>query len=214
MPQQTMPTRSGGAVRNAPQNDEEDVDTAGDGAEDRSGSAEDRLSARDKLFEAIDAKRNAAVQADVDYAFATGDPAAAQAEAERRANQSKSTEEDAAASARKAAPADKSSNGTAAGSRRQDVSETPSEADGGGEVSDDDTAAVNLPPEVVLRAGKAHLKLKVDGREQFVPLDTAIAQLQKGGAAEVRLQQAAELRKQLDARATELDAREASISVR
>lgn len=198
------PTQQGG-VRNAPQNDEEDVDTAGNGAEDRSGSAEDRLSARDKLFEAIDAKRNAAVQADVDYAFATGDPAAAQAEAERRANAKEAADESGTKPGSKA---------PAAGPRKQEASATPTEADGGGDVTDDDAATMQLPPDVILRAGKAHLRLKVDGKEQLVPLDTAIAQLQKGGAAEVRLQQAAELRKKLDARSTELDAREASISVR
>lgn len=201
-----MPTPKGGDVRNAPQNDQEDVDTTGDGAEDRSGSAEDRLSERERLFAAIDAKRNAGVQEDIDYAFSTGDPAAAQAEAARRANAKEAADETSRTTDAAKAPA--------AGPKKQDASSAPSEAEGGDVDTVVDDAALQLPPEVVNHAGKAHLRLKVDGKEQLVPLDTAIAQLQKGGAAEVRLQQAAELRKQLEARATALSAKEAEINAR
>jgi len=184
------------------QNEDADLDTAEGGAEDRSGSAEDRLSAREKLFEQIDAKRNAGVQQDIDYAFSTGDPAAAQAEAERRANVKNAAE----------VGANPGSKASAAGPKKQDASAAPTEAEGDDGAEDD--AASTLPPEVVFHAGKAHLRLKVDGKEQLTPLDTAIAQLQKGTAAEVRLQSAAELRKQLDARATALAAKEAEINAK
>lgn len=200
MPNKTMPTRSGGAVRTAPQNDEDDVVATNEGAEDRSGSAEERLGSREAMFAAIDAKRNAAVQQDIDYAFETGDPAAAQAEAARRTRQAiKDKEASANAEAQSAAddaPANAQDNGAAG-------------EDEGAE-TDDGAASTNLPSEVVMSGGKAMLKLKVDGKERLVPLDTAIAQLQKGGAAEVRLQQAAELRKQLDVREASLNAREAA----
>lgn len=179
------------------QNQDEDVDTAGSGAEDRTGSAEDRLSEREKLFEQIDAKRNAGVQQDIDYAFATGDPAAAQAEAERRTK----------------------AQGTAAKAVTSPAADNPASAENtavveGADADKDDGVAPDLPPEVVFHAGKAHLRLKVDGKEQLTPLDTAIAQLQKGGAAEVRLQQAVELRKQLDVRATAITAKEAELNAK
>ena len=196
------PTVKGGAVRTEPQNDETDVDAPGEGAEDRSGSAEERLSGREALFAKIDAQRNVAVQQDIDYAFETGDPAAAQAEAARRANKAAKDNE-----------------------RQQDAESSPAEAaaavategDAPAEVEPGDAAAKDAPADpladyiVVGTDGKPAMRLKVDGKEKLVPLDAARAQLQKGDAAEVRLQQAAELRKQLTAKEQELTAREAKL---
>jgi hypothetical protein len=178
-----MPTKNGGGS----QIEEEGVEGAGEGAEDRTGSAEERLGSREALFAAIDAKRNAGVQEDIDYAFATGDPAAAQAEADRRKNVKPDEGAAPAVAAKPAAVAEEADVDT-------DVDVEPA-----------------LPPEVVMSGGKAMLKLKVDGREKLVPLDSAIATLQKGEAAEVRLQSAAELRKSLDAREAALRTREAQV---
>jgi hypothetical protein len=179
------PTKNGGGS----QIEDEGIDAPREGGEDRTGSAEERLGSREALFAAIDAKRNAGVQEDIDYAFATGDPAAAQAEADRRKNVKPADADTGVVTKTAAAPA------------------PAEEADADTDVDVEPA----LPPEVVMQGGKAMLKLKVDGREKFVPLDSAIATLQKGEAAEVRLQSAAELRKNLDARQAELDAREARL---
>src|ERR1035437_153829 len=53
---------------------------------------------------------------------------------------------------------------------------------------------------VVRVDGKPMFRTLVDGKEQFIPLDRARAQLQKHLAADIRLQQASERQKQLDAR--------------
>lgn len=52
--------------------------------------------------------------------------------------------------------------------------------------------------------GAAYFKAVVDGESKLIPLDRAQAQLQKHEAADVRLQQASELRRSLDARAEQL----------
>src|ERR1041385_8254945 len=199
------PTVKGGAVRTEPQNDEIDVDAPGEGAEDRSGSAEERLSGREALFAAIDAKRNAAVQEDIDYAFETGDPAAAQAEAARRTRQAEKDKE----------PKDEKTEGAedSAGKAGESPAVKTDEAEEGADVTDDNapSEADPLADFVVLQGGKPMMKLKVDGKEKLVPLEAARAQLQKGDAAEVRLQQAAELRKALTAKEAELNAREAKL---
>jgi hypothetical protein len=67
---------------------------------------------------------------------------------------------------------------------------------------------------VVRVDGKPMFKTLVDGKEELIPLDRARQQLQKHLAADVRLQQAAELRKQLDARAAALQATEAQLKSR
>jgi hypothetical protein len=67
---------------------------------------------------------------------------------------------------------------------------------------------------VVRVDGKPMFKTLVDGKEELIPLDRARQQLQKHLAADVRLQQAAELRKQLDARAAALQQTEAQLKAR
>lgn len=67
---------------------------------------------------------------------------------------------------------------------------------------------------IVVKDGKATIRLKVDGQDREIPLETARAQLQKGVAAEVRMQQAAEQRKQNDTRAEQLRQQEAALTVR
>lgn len=59
--------------------------------------------------------------------------------------------------------------------------------------------------------GKAMVKLKVDGKEELMPLETARATLQKHEAADRRLQQAAEQAKDLQRREAALQAREAEV---
>jgi len=67
---------------------------------------------------------------------------------------------------------------------------------------------------VVRVDGKPMFKTLVDGKEELIPLDRARQQLQKHLAADVRLQQAAELRKQLDAKAAALKETEAQLKAR
>lgn len=67
---------------------------------------------------------------------------------------------------------------------------------------------------VFIQDGKAVVKLKVDGREQTISADEARTILQKNVSADARLQQAAQLRKDLDARAATIQAREADIATR
>lgn len=73
---------------------------------------------------------------------------------------------------------------------------------------------------IVVQGGKPMIKLKVDGKEQLVALDTARVQLQKHTAADQRLARAAEAQRQNEAREialrerdTQLREREARIAV-
>lgn len=67
---------------------------------------------------------------------------------------------------------------------------------------------------VVRVEGKPMFKTVVDGKEVLIPLDRARAQLQKHLAADIRLQQAADLRKQLDAREQSIRNVEATLKTR
>ncbi len=67
---------------------------------------------------------------------------------------------------------------------------------------------------VVRVEGKPMFKTLVDGREVLVPLDRARAQLQKHLAADIRLQQAAEQKRQLDAREQSIRNVEATLKTR
>jgi|GEM_PF-2480542 len=62
--------------------------------------------------------------------------------------------------------------------------------------------------------GKPMIKTIVYGQERLVPLETARAELQKIGAGDERLRQAAELQKKLDARAAQLQKTEAELAAR
>jgi hypothetical protein len=67
---------------------------------------------------------------------------------------------------------------------------------------------------VVRVEGKPMFKTLVDGREVLVPLDRARAQLQKHLAADIRLQQASERQRQLDAREQSIRNVEATLKTR
>jgi hypothetical protein len=67
---------------------------------------------------------------------------------------------------------------------------------------------------VVRVEGKPMFKTLVDGKEVLVPLDRARAQLQKHLAADIRLQQAAEQKRQLDAREQSIRNVEATLKTR
>ena len=69
--------------------------------------------------------------------------------------------------------------------------------------------------EYVVRVdGKPMFKTLVDGREQLIPLDRARQQLQKHLAADIRLQQATEQKRQLDAREQSIRNVEATLKTR
>ena len=69
--------------------------------------------------------------------------------------------------------------------------------------------------EFVVRVdGKPMFKTLVDGQEKLIPLEAARAQLQKHLAADIRLQQAAEQRRALEAREKALQANEAAMRSR
>lgn len=65
---------------------------------------------------------------------------------------------------------------------------------------------------IVMDGDSPAMRLKVDGREQLIPLDKARVELQKREAADRRLQEAAEWRKENERRAKELDEREARLA--
>ena len=67
---------------------------------------------------------------------------------------------------------------------------------------------------VVRVQGKPMFKTLVDGIEQLIPLDRARQQLQKHLAADIRLQQAAEQKRQLDAREQSIRNVEATLKTR
>ena len=67
---------------------------------------------------------------------------------------------------------------------------------------------------VVRQDGKAMFKTVVDGKQILIPLDKARAQLQKHLAADARLMQAAEQKRQLDAREAQLRTTEATLAAR
>jgi len=67
---------------------------------------------------------------------------------------------------------------------------------------------------VVRKDGKPMMKLMVYGQEKLVPLEVARAELQKIGAGDERLRQAAARQKELDARAEQLRRTEAELASR
>lgn len=67
---------------------------------------------------------------------------------------------------------------------------------------------------VFMQEGKAMVRLKVDGAERLISADEARTMLQKNVAADARLQEAARLRKDLDARAVQIQAQAADLAKR
>jgi hypothetical protein len=67
---------------------------------------------------------------------------------------------------------------------------------------------------VFMQEGKPMVRLKVDGAERLISADEARTMLQKNVAADVRLQEAARLRKDLDARAVQIQAQAADLAQR
>lgn len=67
---------------------------------------------------------------------------------------------------------------------------------------------------IVMDGDKPMFKTKVDGQERLVPLENARAQLQKHVAAEIRLQNAAEKDKELNAREAEIQKNEAALQAK
>lgn len=65
---------------------------------------------------------------------------------------------------------------------------------------------------IVMDGENAMFRTKVDGQERLIPLDAARTQLQKHVAAEIRLQQVAEERKDLDAREEQIRINEAALA--
>jgi hypothetical protein len=177
----------------ASQTEDETVDQT---QETKEPSREKPANPRDAIFARIDALREQGLEKDGDYALRTGHPMAVQVEAERRAKNAAEP------------PAE---------SKPAVVQEEPVAAAAEDPQGSDDTEVVANPLEahgIVLKDGKPALKLKVDGKESLVPLDTARATLQKHTAAEVRLQQAAEQRRQNDEYANRLAAKEAELNAR
>lgn len=191
-----MPTKTA-AQGTASQTDDETIEQTQEGAESTRAQPE-KLTAREELFARIDEMRGQALQKDAEYALESGHPMAVQVEAERRAK----------------APAESGSG--AAGDKDDAATDSPVT-----EGAEADTEAASVPANeelaqhgIVLKNGKPAMKLKVDGKEQLVPLDTARATLQKHTAADARLQQAATERAANERRAAELAAKEAELNAR
>jgi len=67
---------------------------------------------------------------------------------------------------------------------------------------------------IVMDGENAMFRTKVDGEDKLIPLDTARTQLQKHVAADVRLQQAAKERKELEAREEAIRQNEAALQAK
>ncbi len=106
--------------------------------------------------------------------------------------------------------------------------ETPTDPDGAASVAPlHDESPPEAPPAlpqdlegdpladyVVMHEGKPMFKVRVDGQDMMMPLDRARQQIQKHEAAEVRLQNAAALQRQLDERAQALEENEAAFNAK
>lgn len=188
------PTPKGGANR-APENEE--LDTQGDSGDADEGAGHERPpSARDEVIARMDARNAESRRVEMDRAEQEGVLGAEPFDAD--ADDAGEEEPAQKPAARKPRPATEESAPAVAGASKEDDS---GEAD-------------PLADYVILHEGRPMFRAKVDGQERLIPLDTARQHLQKHVAADIRLQQAAEVRRQLDTRATQIQAREADLSKR
>lgn len=178
-----------------------------------------QLSARDEMLAELDRQIEEQRTQDEEYMLRSGDPRAIQLKAQMDAERG-ATDPDAGADAGGAGEAQEAQ---PAGEEEQAGTESggaPSEPDD--EAARQARVATEVRPNgedplaefVVRQNGKPMMKLLVDGRERFVPLEDARRQLQKHAAADIRLQQAAELKKNLDAREAQIRQSEAALRAR
>jgi len=72
----------------------------------------------------------------------------------------------------------------------------------------------DLAEHIVMHEGQPMFKAKVDGQDMLIPLDRARQQIQKHEAAELRLQNAANMQRQLETREAALQQNEAALQTR
>lgn len=213
-----MPTPKGGTE----QTGVAEVDAAVDNGEPTRKSPQ--LSARERALASMDAKILEQREADHAEALAAGNPIALALEAERlgQSTEDESFEGRTSPRAPVAAP---STRRIPEVSGMEDETEdptptelvaavprkaTPSKAAPAGAAATADP----LGQFVVVKDGKQMVRLMVDGREILMDADKARAQLQKGTAADVRLQQATQARKQLELDRAALASQEAAFAAR
>lgn len=161
------------------------------------------LSARDQLLEQMDAQiAERRVEDDQEY-LRSADPRAAAIYAEMGRES-------------RGEPVSVDSTDAAAGQEAQPITQDVegAEAAAARQVQVDNTGADPLAEYVVREGGKPMFKTLVDGQVKLIPLETARVQLQKHLAADIRLDQATQRRKELDARERQLNATAAQLATR
>lgn len=190
-----MPTESGGASQNGEQSvDAVQISSSNAGGQKPPERKDPKISARDRMLADLDAQIVEQRTNENQQFLESADPRAAALYAEMNreaAGLPISTDRTQQASAARPAPAH-----TEAEPAAEAAEATAAEA-----VQIDDQGNDPLAEFIVREAGKPPMfKTVVNGRTVLVPLDRARQQLQKHIAADVRLQQASERHKQLDAR--------------
>lgn len=215
-----MPTPQGGA-KTGVANSAAPVDNRN--ADGSTPAQDPKLTARERALASMDAKIWAQRDADHAEALAAGDPLAVALEKERLGLAEDDASFEAVTQIRPAVVAprarpevsglDEEEDDTAPAPRTRKPTVL---ADGPGTVAEADRAATvdPLADFIVMKDGKPMVQLKVDGQVRLIPADQARAQLQKATAAELRLQQATQMRKQNEAQAASLTAREANVAAR
>lgn len=209
-----MPTPTGGADTSVANSSTTVDNSNADGSTVRK---DPKLTARERALASMDAKILQQRETDHAAALAEGNPIALALEAERLGVPAEDSSFEAetqhrpAPAATRAIPEvsgmDEEAEATTAAATAATKNTAAAKP---AEIAADDP----LAKYVVVQDGKALVRVKVDGQERLIPLEQAHAQLQKGVAAETRLEQATRVRKENEARTTQLNAREASITAR
>lgn len=182
-----------------------------------------QLTARERALASMDAKILEQREADHAEALAAGNPIALALEAERlgQSTEDESFEGRTSPRAPVAAPATRRIP-EVSGMEDETDDPTPTESVAPAQRTPRPKASATaaapgadpLAQFVVVKDGKPMVRLMVDGREILMDAEKARAQLQKGTAADLRLQQATTARKQLEADRATLAAQEAAFAAR
>lgn len=157
-------------------------------------NADEYVNPRDKILDSIEEKLNVERQQEVD-----------QYNAELRGELERTGEMPVAPSSE--VPTD--AGGAASVQPMHEPSSEPSAAPQQPAVQDD-----LLAEHIVMHEGQPMFRAKVDGQDMLIPLDRARQQIQKHEAAEVRLQNAAAMQRQLETREAALQQNEAALQTR
>jgi hypothetical protein len=175
------PTRTPGGLRdhtpNAREEEREDIDSDEESGEDGSRQERKAVNPRDAIFDRMDERLTRLREREV-----------AQSRGESLDEEEEEDEEEPQSSEDETQDTD-------------DEGGTPDDAGAEeGEVPEPEP----LDKFVVKQGGKSLFRIKVDGKEQLIPLETVQTQLQKHGAADIRLQQASQTLKSAQEQAEQI----------